>query len=199
MATSVESLYESDYFAWAEAQARALRELEEARWNGPLDLEHLAEEVEDLARAERNAVLSRAERLIEHFLKLEYSASAEPRRQLIVSVDDARRELAKHLTPSLRRELDAVLPPFYQAERSAPPGSSRSTAKPTPPRPCPRPAPTEPTSCSTRTGSRAIVTASPPLCEGPTAGNGTADWRAGRRQPGTACGGSGPWRRRTAC
>ena len=117
MATSVESLYESDYFAWAEAQARALRELEEARWNGPLDLEHLAEEVEDLARAERNAVLSQAERLIAHFLKLEYSASAEPRRQWIVSVDDARRELAKHLTPSLRRELDAVLPAVYQAER----------------------------------------------------------------------------------
>ena len=42
-------LYEQDFVAWTEKQARELRELRANRWNGPLDLEHLAEEIEDLS------------------------------------------------------------------------------------------------------------------------------------------------------
>jgi Domain of unknown function DUF29 len=48
MATSAERLYKEDFYAWTREQAAALRRLADERWNGPLDLLHLAEEVEDL-------------------------------------------------------------------------------------------------------------------------------------------------------
>jgi hypothetical protein len=111
------ALYDEDFYAWALAQAQALRELSAARWNGPLDLDHLAEEVEDLGRAERNSVLSQTERLIEHLLKLEHARQREPRNGWIASCDDARHELERHLTASLRRELEAALPELYRRER----------------------------------------------------------------------------------
>jgi hypothetical protein len=117
MPTRVADLYDEDYYAWTRDQARALRRLADSRWNGPLDLEHLAEEVEDLGNTQRNAVLSQVERIIEHLLKLEHSREVEPRRGWIVSIDDARRELEKHLTPKLRRELEAALPELYRRER----------------------------------------------------------------------------------
>jgi hypothetical protein len=117
MADSAKSLYDEDYHAWVASQADALRRLAENRWNGPLDLEHLAEEVEDLGKTERNAVLSQAERVIGHALKLEHSQAAEPRRQWILSVAEARRELARHLTRSLRRVLEDELPVSYRSER----------------------------------------------------------------------------------
>jgi DNA-binding PucR family transcriptional regulator len=64
-------LYDKDFYAWTRAQADALRRLASERWNGPLDLEHLAEEVEDLGRSELSTVRSQLERVLEHLLKLE--------------------------------------------------------------------------------------------------------------------------------
>jgi hypothetical protein len=52
--------------------------LADERWNGPLDLVHLAEEVEDLGSEQRWAVESQLERIIEHLLKLEHSPSGSP-------------------------------------------------------------------------------------------------------------------------
>jgi hypothetical protein len=40
--------FKEDFYAWTRDQAEALRRLADQRWNGPLDLLHLAEEVEDL-------------------------------------------------------------------------------------------------------------------------------------------------------
>jgi hypothetical protein len=117
MAKRAAELYDEDYYAWAEDQAEALRRLAKQRWNGPLDLEHLAEEVEDLGKAERNTVLSQAERIIGHALKLEHSRAQEPRRQWILSIAEARRELARHLTRSLRRVLKQELAASYRSER----------------------------------------------------------------------------------
>jgi hypothetical protein len=111
------ALYDEDFYAWALAQAQALRELSAARWNGPLDLDHLAEEVEDLGKAERRAVLSQTKRLIEHLLKLEFARERDSRHGWIVSCDDARSELDDHLTATLRRELEAALPDLYRRER----------------------------------------------------------------------------------
>jgi DNA-binding PucR family transcriptional regulator len=73
MATRPEQLYENDFHAWTRDQAAALRRLAEQRWNGPLDLEHLAEEVGELRMQARNAVRSQIERVIEHLLELEHS------------------------------------------------------------------------------------------------------------------------------
>lgn len=120
MATSVEELYEEDYHAWALNQAEALRRLAEARPNVPIDFGHLIEEVEDLARAERNAVRSQVRRIIEHCLKLEHSPAAEPRLGWKVSIAAVRNEITDRLTPTIRQDLETALPQlFTQARRVA--------------------------------------------------------------------------------
>lgn len=110
-------LHESDFFAWTQEQARLLRELRAVRPNLPLDLEHLAEEVEDLGLRERREVRSQVRRIIEHLLKLEHSAAAEPRGVWTDSVIDARAILKDALTSSLRRDLAEQLQVLHEDAR----------------------------------------------------------------------------------
>jgi len=75
------SSYDADFFAWTQDQATALRRVAELRINLPgADLEHLAEEVEDMG----NDVLAKIEgfvsQIVAHLLKLEYSPAPDPRR-----------------------------------------------------------------------------------------------------------------------
>jgi len=120
MATSVEELYEQDFFAWTRDQAARLRELKETRPNLPLDLEHLAEEVDDLGTERRDAVRSQVCRVIEHCLKLEYSAAVDPRRGWLDSVIDVRGAIEDRLTASIRQDVGTVLPRLYgRARRKA--------------------------------------------------------------------------------
>ena len=48
-----EQLYESDFYAWTQVQAKELRRLARVRPNLPLDLAHIAEEIRDLGKSER--------------------------------------------------------------------------------------------------------------------------------------------------
>jgi len=107
------ALYEEDFYAWTREQAAALRRLAAEHWNGPLDLEHLAEEVEDLGKEQRNAVRSQLRRIIEHRLKLAYSPAAAPRPGWLDSIDDARAEIEDRMTATIRREVEAALPRLY--------------------------------------------------------------------------------------
>jgi len=116
MATRPQQLYSHDFYAWTRDQANALRRLAAERWNGPLDLEHLAEEVEGLGNEQQWAVESQLERVIEHLLKLEHSPSPAPRRQWMISVNNARSEIARRMTPTIR---DAVEPAVQQRYRFA--------------------------------------------------------------------------------
>jgi hypothetical protein len=109
--------YEGDYYAWALDQAARLRAMAALRPNDATDWELLAEEVEGLARSDRRAVESQVERLIEHLWKLERAPWQEPRRQWLLSIDDARREIEARLTAVLRRELEAALPDLYLRQR----------------------------------------------------------------------------------
>ena len=117
MATRPEQLYKDDFYAWTRDQARALRRLAEERSNGPLDLEHLAEEVEELGMQARNAVRSQLQRILEHALKLEYSTAAEPRAGWLNSVDDARGEVEAVITPAIRAEVEPMLPKLFARAR----------------------------------------------------------------------------------
>jgi len=117
MATRPERLYEDDFYAWTRDQAAALRQLAARRWNGPLDLLHLAEEVEDLGTAARNTVRSQLQRIIEHALKLEYSPAAEPRAGWLNSIDDARGAIENAITPAIRAEVQQGLQDLYARPR----------------------------------------------------------------------------------
>jgi hypothetical protein len=117
MATRIRSkpsgTYEQDFYVWALHQAALLR----ARRFAELDLDPLIEEVEALARAELNAVLSDTSVVIEHLLKLEHSPAPGPRAGWRASVREQRRRLRRGLTPRLRQLVAAALPDLYREVR----------------------------------------------------------------------------------
>lgn len=125
MGSLAERLYEDDFHAWALNQAEALRRLAETRPNAGLDFLHLIEEVEDLARAERNAVRSQLRRIIEHCLKLEHSAASDPRPGWYDSIADGRAEIEDKLTPTIRRDVEGQLERLYARAREKTEGTLR--------------------------------------------------------------------------
>jgi hypothetical protein len=111
-----ERRYEGDFYAWTQDQARLLRSV-----GGPsdnrLDREHLAEEIEDLGKSERDAVRSQVRRILEHFLKLQFSPAHAPRYDWMASIADARSVLSDKLSPTLLGEAEATLPRLYADAR----------------------------------------------------------------------------------
>jgi hypothetical protein len=61
-------LYEADFYAWTQEQARLLRE---RRWDD-LDLENLVDEVESVGGSERREIRNRLTILLGHLLKWKY-------------------------------------------------------------------------------------------------------------------------------
>ena len=60
--------YDDDFYAWTQYQAEVLRSMPAP--DNRFDREHVAEEIEDLGKSERDAVRSQVRRIVEHFLKL---------------------------------------------------------------------------------------------------------------------------------
>ena len=119
MATRPDELYEEDFYAWTRRQARELRRLEALRLDVGLDLDHVAEEIEDLGTSERDTCRSQVERILEHFLKLAWSPSPQPRRGWQRRVVEARSVLDNKLSASIRRDLAQRLPRLYRSARRA--------------------------------------------------------------------------------
>jgi hypothetical protein len=117
VATKPAELYEEDFFAWTRDQASALRRMAKDRWNSPLDLKHLAEEIEDVGSDRRDAIRSQVRRIVEHLLKLEYSRARDPRGGWRSSIINARVEIEDKLTRTLRRDIARQLPRLYDRGR----------------------------------------------------------------------------------
>jgi hypothetical protein len=98
--------YDADFYAWTIRQAALLRagKLAEA------DIEHIAEEIEDLGKANKTALSSQIRRILVHFMKLEASPATAPRAGWRGTVANARAEIEALLddSPSLRRELGGL-------------------------------------------------------------------------------------------
>jgi Domain of unknown function DUF29 len=95
----VNSLYETDFYRWTQAQADALRRgaLNEIDW------ENVAEEIESLGRSEKKEIRSRLMVLLAHLVKWKY----QPTNQCPswrASIREARNEIGLILddNPSLR-------------------------------------------------------------------------------------------------
>jgi len=113
-------LYEEDFFAWTRSQAKELRRFARSRPNLPLDLGHIAEEIEDLGMSERSRVVSFVRLIIQHFLLATHSPTAEPRRHWLDEVDEFRSQIEDKLTPTIRRRVEADLDALYgRARRNA--------------------------------------------------------------------------------
>lgn len=105
------SLYERDFYAWANEQAALLRagRLSEA------DIGNIAEEIESMGRSEKRELVSRLSVLMLHLLKWQ-SQPSHRGNSWRPSIDNARDAFADHLedNPSLKSQLDHVVRSAYR-------------------------------------------------------------------------------------
>jgi hypothetical protein len=104
------SLYDSDFYAWANEQAGLLR-------SGQLsaaDIEHIAEEIESMGKTEKRELVSRLAVLLMHLLKWRYQPAGRCMSWRL-TVKEQRRELADHLAdnPSLKAKLPETTESAY--------------------------------------------------------------------------------------
>jgi hypothetical protein len=107
--------YDHDFFEWTQHTAALLR-------SGQLDavdVEHLAEEVEEMGKRDRREVDSRLTVLLTHLLKWAYQPGGRSpswRGSIVAQRDELERVLAD--SPSLRRWLDGAVERSYRSARS---------------------------------------------------------------------------------
>jgi hypothetical protein len=127
------TLYDTDFDAWAQQQAAALR----AKAWDQLDIEHLAAEVEELRKTERNALRSQLRRLASHLLKWRYQPEKRSERWE-ETTRNGRSLVADWLedSPSLTSELPTLAAWAYPRARQE---GSKNTGRPltTSPEACP--------------------------------------------------------------
>ena len=104
------TLYEQDFYAWANEQAALLRSgrLSEA------DIEHVAEEIESMGKTEKRELVSRLAVLLLHLLKWQF----QPKRRgssWEATIKIQRRDLTRHLAdnPSLKSKLAEAIADAY--------------------------------------------------------------------------------------
>ena len=104
------SLYDTDFFAWANAQAALLRSGRFAA----ADIEHIAEEIESMGRSEKRELLSRLALLLMHLLKWQVQTTLRGN-SWRATIKVLRREIGRHLadSPSLAARLPEVLTDAY--------------------------------------------------------------------------------------
>jgi hypothetical protein len=117
MATKAADLYDEDFYAWTQQQAEALRT--HFKGDNRLDVEHLAEEIEDLGKSDLHAVESYIENVIEHLLKLDYSGWVEARNHWRAEVDAFRASIERKITPRIRQQVETELETLYDRARRA--------------------------------------------------------------------------------
>lgn len=98
-----DSLYERDFYAWTQEQAARLRALHGVN---TVDIEHVAEEIEDLGRAQLNAVESHLEGMLVHLLKLAASTASAPRAHWRQEVLQHQSEAERAFTEAMRQRID---------------------------------------------------------------------------------------------
>ena len=117
MAIARDELHHRDWYRWAREQADGLRRLASERINTDLELELIAEDLDEMADGKRDAVRSQLRRVLVHLLKLEHSPASDPHRQWRRSIREARAQIDDRLTSTLEAELRADLPRVYGKAR----------------------------------------------------------------------------------
>src|SRR5438552_2334991 len=110
MGATTKTLYDTDFAVWSSHTAELLR----AGRLGEVDLENVAEEIEDLGKSERSAVSSLLFRIILHQAKRKIQPAREGaswRRSIVTSQFNIKRKLKD--SPSLRRFLEGDLDSTY--------------------------------------------------------------------------------------
>lgn len=99
------SQYEVDFVAWAFDQASHLRAL--PKWNNAgLDVENLAEEIEDLGRSEINKIHSLIRLALVHLIKIVSDPTAEARRHWQQEIGGFVVPVRRAWSPGYRQRID---------------------------------------------------------------------------------------------
>jgi Domain of unknown function DUF29 len=100
--------YDDDVFAWSQQQAAALRALARSRRDLPneLDLEHIAEEIEDVGISQLRTVESPVRRLLQQAIKLASSPNADAACGWRQEMRAFQRDALTHYTPAMRQRID---------------------------------------------------------------------------------------------
>ena len=106
------NLYEQDFYAWTQEQAKLLR----SRVWDSLDIENLAEEIESLGKQVRQELRNRLGVLLGHLLKWEFQPSKRSK-SWFITMRGQRREIRDLLdeNPSLKPYLPEALEKAYKA------------------------------------------------------------------------------------
>lgn len=104
--------YDTDYVQWITTTVGQLRRKDYA----DVDWANLIDEIEDMARRERQALRSNLKILLLHFLKWQYQAEKRTRSWASSIVEHRQRlEEALETSPSLQPEFEKVLHKAYEA------------------------------------------------------------------------------------
>ena len=127
------TLDDDDFYAWTQQQAELLRQLPTV--SNRLDIELIAEEIEDLGKNDLRAVQSLCENIVAHLLKLEFFGLADPADHWRDEIVEWRLQVEKLLTASIRAKIDmrsgyrASLRRVRRLERDAPGIAARVPAE----------------------------------------------------------------------
>ena len=113
--------YEADFFAWANEQAALLR----AGKLSAADIEHIAEEIEDMGRAEQRELENRLKQLLLHLLKWRFQSERRGS-SWQASIRIQRVEIAKHIkkNPSLKADIAEAMSDAYEVAQIAAAGET---------------------------------------------------------------------------
>ena len=103
--------YEQDFYAWTQEQTQLLRT---GQWQ-LIDIQNLAEEIEDMGRAEKRELESRLEVLLMHLLKWQFQPSLRSRSWQL-TIKEQRLRLQRHLkqNPSLKSAIPDLFADVYR-------------------------------------------------------------------------------------
>lgn len=109
--------YEKDIVAWSKEQAALLR----AGRYSELDIEHLAEEIEDVGREQKFALQSLYWQILTHLLKLNYSLAQDSRAGWIEKIIEMRSQAQSRIedTPGLSHYAEELLTRAWLQARRA--------------------------------------------------------------------------------
>jgi hypothetical protein len=102
--------YRDDFYGWSRRQAAVLRGMA-ARSDLPndLDLEHVAEEIEDVGNEQRNAVQSHIRLIFVHMLKAASVERQELRAGWYAEIVNFHNEILGRSSNSMRQDIDVAL------------------------------------------------------------------------------------------
>jgi hypothetical protein len=108
------TLYERDFYTWANEQAALLR----AGALDRADIDNIAEEIESMGRSEKRQLESRLTVLLTHILKWQYQP-ARRGKSWLRTIEQQRRRLTRHLgeNPGLKSQFDSAILAAYDDAR----------------------------------------------------------------------------------